>query len=258
MKRRTTFAAALAVMVMPLGAAANEEVRADDDWHFSVAPYLWVISLDGEQRTHDSGNEIDRPISLDMGAAVSGFEFGILGHMEARKSTWGWFVDFAYVALDIEASIGPLVIDDIGFDGVETELAAVYRPAGINGPFDVFAGLRYWDLSAEVPLIGSVSYTEDVSWTDFMAGARYITGLSENWRMSLRGDLAGASEGSELTLNLAALAALRLSKHGEFVFGWRYMDVKFVEGDADNVNDESYYELDVYFSGPIISYMLSW
>lgn len=243
---------------IPFSAAANSEPQSDHEWHFSVAPYLWSISLDGEQQTHNAGSDIDRPINLDMGAAISGFEFGLLGHLEARKSKWGWFVDFAYVALELEANLGPVIVDEVGFDGVETELAAVYRPDGVNGKFDVFAGVRYWDLSAEIPRFGNVSYTEQVSWTDFMVGARYTTDLSPKWRISLRGDLAGANSGSDLTVNLSAVAGFRVSEHGEFVLGWRYMDVKFVQGNPDDVNDESYYDLDVIFTGPLISYNFSW
>lgn len=249
---------AAAPMLVLASAAAVAQEKPADEWHWSLAPYLWVISLDGQNQTHDSGNDIDRPISLDLDAAISGLEFGLLGHLEARKSNWGWFVDFAYVELEIESNIGPLVLDDIGFDGLETEVAAIYRPGGPKGTFDVFAGLRYWDLSLEVPITASLSYTEDVSWTDLMAGARYTPRLSEKWGLSLRADVAGSSDGSDLTLNLEALAGWNVFKNGVFIFGWRYMDVKFAEGNADDVNDESYHELDITFSGPIVSYQFNW
>lgn len=248
----------LASGLLVAASAVRAAETSADEWHWSLAPYLWLISIDGEQYTHDAGADIDRPIDLDMGTAISGFEFGLLGHFEGRKANWGWFVDFAYVELNLESHIGPLVVDDIGFDGLETELAAVYRPGGPSGEFDVIGGLRYWDLSAEVPITQDLRYTQDVSWTDFMLGARYTPRLSDAWGLSLRGDLAGASEGSDLTINLHALAGVDVTKNGTFVFGWRYVDVKFEEGEADDVNHDSYYELHVTFNGPVVAYQFSW
>lgn len=239
------------------GATTAEEV-AGNKWQWSLAPYLWLISLDGEQKTHDDGSGIDIPIELDMGAAVSGLEFGMLGHLEARKSKWGWFVDAAYVALELEANLGPIAFEDIGFDGVEAEFAGVYSPGGPNGRYDFFVGLRYWDLAVEVPIAGDVIVTKDVSWTDFLAGARYTAPLGNEWHLALRGDLAGSSNGSDLTVNLHALLARDVFKTGAVLFGWRYLGTKFVEGNPDDVNDASYHELEITMSGPVLSYQFNW
>jgi hypothetical protein len=57
------------------------------------------------------------------------------------------------------------------------ELAAVYTPGGAEGPFGVFAGARFVDVSLDVTLsapIGSARRSADRSLTDFMVGARYV------------------------------------------------------------------------------------
>ena len=112
----------------------------------------------------------------------------------------------------------------------------------------MFAGLRYLDVNLTVqlipvnPAIGTLKVDSSDTFSDFMIGGRYTWALSEHWGLTLRGDTSfGETDG---TWNASVVANYR-TRHGAWLFGYRYLD-----GDIAVRNSTAHITL----SGPAIGY----
>ena len=143
--------AALALVAGPVGAqdpgtAKEPSGTASDgskDWEFSVTPYIWMVSLNGDATVKG----VTQPVDVGFFDIFSktDFAFGLQAHVEAwNKRKWGLWFDGTWVVLknnDIPA--GPVMFDlktNIGY----FEIGGLYN--FIEKPFTTEPDSATWSI----------------------------------------------------------------------------------------------------------------
>jgi hypothetical protein len=197
--------------------------QEEEKWEFVFVPYGWFAGLNGDLTVRDEQVDVNIPFS-DVWDAL---DFGALGHLEARKSKWGGFLDVIYLKLstdqDITTEPASLAVD-LGYKQWTTELGGFDRfwsdPSGVAS-WDVLVGGRYWKIKSKLDLqfslpegqIAAVSREEDSDWIDPFVGLRFQARLVPRLLLDVRGDVGGLGIGSasHSTWNLVALLGYELS-----------------------------------------------
>lgn len=226
----TKLAAGLLLAGMPIGTALAE----GGDWDWSLAPYAWLPAI-GTSLTADVP-----PIDTGGTKQFSGWSpklgFTIPLHLEAQGDDFGILSDILYLPLSNKRS-GRIFSTDSSFDAGVFELAGVWSPGPARHEgFEVIGGLRYFWASLDLklipnnPVLPSGKITIDKSYADFMLGGRYTAKLSDRWALTLRGD--GSWGSTDGTYGADAVFTYATS-NGAWVFGYKYLKVKFSSTNAE-------------------------
>jgi len=245
----------------------------EDDWEFSLKPYLWLPSIDGNLKyiSLPSGSSGSPQISAEPNDIFENFDFGAIMASELRKGKWSLFSDFIYLKLSSEDT----TVDAINFGGtivsagVDTgsEMEAKQFLTTVVGGYEIFndenfnmdliAGFRYlwleaelkWSLAATItgPLGGGQTFArtgqfkEDAKIWNGVGGVRGRIKLGDgNWYIPYYADV-GAGD-SELTWQLFTALGYSFDKW-DVGLGYRHL---VFEADDDSIVDS------ISMSGPII------
>ena len=228
-------------LALAMGTARADS--ADLDW-LGIA-YLWAADIGIDTR--------DRSVNVDFNDVVDKLEIGFQGHVEAQADEFGGFVDVVFMALGDNSS-RPLVDINSDFDMTAMDLALVWSPGPerLTG-IELYGGLRYIDMDLDVvvdpvpPGPADIRTGIDKSYTDFLAGARYIAPLDERWRLTFSADLSGGD--TEGTWSVGGFGAYVTGPH-HFIVGYRHLEMEFeARGRVERVEET--------FSGPLIAYGFS-
>ena len=221
--RQGALAAALAGFALCAPPAAAEQLL-DDQWTFTLTPYLWLPNINGSLK-YKLPN-IDAKPEVDVGPNdwLSNLDFAFMISGEARKGKWSIFTDAIYLDFASENSKvksvdfgGSLVGTTVNL-GTKSSLSGgiwtlVGGYAAVQDPgatLDVIGGFRYfglkastnWSLSAAITdpggsghvfaKSGSVSQSDDL-W-DAIIGVRGRVKLGDsNWFMPYYADIGTGS-----------------------------------------------------------------
>jgi hypothetical protein len=231
MKTRKLLTAALAALILlaPLGAFGQTTA---DRWTFSVMPYLWLPSVDGNVNygPPPSGGS-SAGVSIDADNLLDNLDLAFMLNGEARKGSWLIATDLIYMdfsktdsavrSVDFNLGPGPINIAATGLNaGTQSSFEAMLWTlvggyTAVQEPratLDLIGGFRYlgakartdWQLTATVtgtgPLgntatfarTGSVEKSEDI-WAAIV-GAKGRVKLGESdWFVPYYGDIGGGS-----------------------------------------------------------------
>jgi hypothetical protein len=239
----------LALATMPHTADAADAAD-DDEWHFDLAPYVWIPDLEVDLRFAN-----DLPPGGSTSADVQGgpnqLDGVLLLNMAARKGDWSLAGDFIYLGYTIPSSVtrvnggnGDAALvprtANLGTDTkVETTLLQLALghslPSSPLGDAEAFAGLRYVDITGRLRW----DFSQDITGTDFTfarsgeieADATYLDGIvglrgrrnvgGEQWFVTYYADV-GAGD-SDLTWQ-ANVGAGYAFDWGDCVLAYRYLD----------------------------------
>jgi len=244
----------------------------NDDWEFSLTPYIWLPTIDGKLKYNlPPGSGGTPEISVGPTDWLDLLNWGALVSGNARKGRFSVFSDLVYLSMTSKNDGRVLSVGDAGtripidasvvlntradLDGLTVTLAGGYSLKQTeSSTVDIFAGVRYfgvdtstsWDLTADItapgggvvlPAQGSISSDKDL-W-DGILGIRGHRGIGNgNWSMPYYLDVGTGS--SDLTWNLMAGFAY------EFEWGDLMLMFRHLEYDQD---DDSLLQ-DFSFSGP--------
>lgn len=234
---------------------AHDQPADDRGWEFTVAPYLWAASLDGDVGIGPLEADVDVgfiDILKDLSLA------GML-HAEARNGDLGGFANLFFVRTKDESS-GDIDVD-VKNDTAYIALGGFYRvydwqwgeSAGgepLRLAVEPYAGLRWSYLRAEIePSGGPVNLPQadrSESFVDPLVGLRLASRLTERWSAFVAADGGGFGVGSDYSWNVQAHARYRLSVFGtpaSLDIGYRALHQKY---------DDDDFEWDVTTHGPIL------
>ncbi len=196
--------------------------RADDNWDFAVAPYLWGAGIDGDLTLDPIALDID----VDFSDIVDALDKAALVHVEAHKNRHGLFgdlslepdVDFSPVGGDTDADIDTLIL----------ETGYLYKFPSKKGFYGIEAGVRYWDLelSLKPALLPDIERSTD--WVDGFIGYRIKRGLKDRWSFVGRGNIgAGLSDGSDSTWSLQGTFFRELNNGNSLAIGVEVAEHRF-------------------------------
>jgi len=265
--------AAVAAISMPVAAAA-----ADDGWQFSLTPYLWLPTIDGQLKYDLPPGSGDPTVGAGPTDWFELLNYAVLVNGSVRRGRIAISSDFVYLSMSKVEDGRVLGVADpsapsVGFGipvGAELNLATrtdldgyqwsidvgygLYRAD--RSHLDVFVGARYfsldvstsWNLESDIvgpggnPILdaqGSASAGTEL-W-DAIIGVRGRQALgSSRWSVPYNLDIGGGD--SDSTLN--AIVALDYGfDWGDLMFGYRHLE--YDEGPDKLMQNFS-------FSGPFV------
>jgi hypothetical protein len=207
--------------------------------------YGWIAGFEGTVGAADSGGRVD----ADFSSLLDNLELsGIMLYADWRRDRWSVFGDWSHFKVESTAPspLGALYAGvDAEIKGNVVQAAVGYRIAGDNhSGVDAFAGLRYYDLEAQLTLqpgqLGARNLTGSDQWADGIIGARWRGRVGRHWTLSAYGDVG--TGGSDLSWQAVAAVNYEFS-WGAIAAGWRHLDVDYDSGGL---------KLDCALSGPFL------
>lgn len=215
----------------PIADAADPLLTApgDEGWAFLVKPYVFASGMSGTVRTGKGAADIDASFNdildhLELGGMLA-FEAAL------PDSSWAFLIDLVYMNLEDEGMTrGPMAVPvDAEVEQFVGELSAAYEVLDA-GRFDVLAGMRYWNLSADLTAHtsgGALAAGLSLDWIDPLLGARTRLPLSKHFDCMLRGDIGGFGVGSQFAANLMGEVGWTMSETFQLALGYRYVYVDY-------------------------------
>jgi hypothetical protein len=230
----------------------------DGRWHFDVAPYLWMSSIEGDVSV---ARVLSVPVDASFSDILDNFDLGLQGRFEARKDRFGFGADLVWMNLGLPAAQTQVADFTVDFRQLVVEGTGFYRVAsggGADNPayLDVLAGVRYTTSRTQLEadsVGGAQSDTDfqDLDWVDAVAGLKFRAPLGSRLAFLGRTDIAGF--GSNVTWNLEGDLGFLASRHWTVGAGWRYMNIDYDEGEGIERK-----QLDLAYSGPRVWFAYSW
>jgi hypothetical protein len=205
-------------------------VAQADDWDWSITPYAWLIGTEftttvdipeeGEQKFSDIGENLDFAAQL---------------HLEGRGDRLGILLDITNLQL---SDSGPKNDYVIRTDSRTTLLEAAATWSLQQGPGSetiLFLGTRLLDVQLDLEVLPApeqapvFSGENDEMLVDVMLGVRHRQRVSDHWSLLARADFASGD--TDFSWNASLVAARKIGESGQFLVGYRYLNVEFRRGD---------------------------
>src|SRR5512137_327358 len=220
-RRATQAVAALLVSVVFFGDAAvagGAEVKPDDNWHFTVIPYLWLPTFDGSMNISGPAGAGSGTLDMNADNYLNSLHFAAMLSVEVEKGRFSLLSDFIYVDFGSNGSTakfpnfpgGGLEINaDVKFKALVFEIAPAYALyLSESAQFDVLAGMRYIGMDTDVTLNPStglpialpsrnVSVSKDL--VDPIVGFKGKFELGKGWFLPYYADVGGFGINKEWT-----------------------------------------------------------
>jgi hypothetical protein len=246
--RRAVGVLALAAGMTFAGAAAAQGPEpaaipaAADRIQVDVAPYLWMLSMNGSTQVGPIASHIDASFIDTL--RNTDLLLGFMGHAEIGRGDWRVILDGVYThAVVKNIAIGPASarfqadggIFEIGGALVLGRFAMFNAISSRRDPvtIEALAGARVSVISQQFTLSAGPGASLSQTWADPFVGGRISVGLGERWTMRLRGDIGGFGLGSDFTWQTVGLIGYRFSLLGrpaEAVIGYRALGQDYRSG----------------------------
>ena len=272
MKRGLVAALAPAVLAVSAPALASGD---EDGWHYEVAVYGWLKSVDGT-----SG---DTKVKLDFWDDIIDLLEGVfMASFEAEYGVVSLFAGYEYTNIAGNGRlrrefdytippIGPTVPLEANTKIDVTDIQHIWQ-AGAGYTFwedtrsrwKILGGVNFFDMEVKAKLkqitvigpgggqieLDNVKVKSgDDWWTPFL-GLHYSYRLSDHWRLRLRGDY-GYYDSDNTSWMAEALADWRFNDWGALEIGYRYQNIDY---DNDSNSDPYSYDFDEY--GPRVGLII--
>lgn len=255
----SVFLVTVALILAAFTPSVLAEDKPDDqsDWKFSVAPYVWFISMDGNVTVKGFESDVDLGFSdiwdeLNLAAMV---------FYDARKGKLGFYGNTVYANLGNKTKVGGVRIDpDVnvlwqglgGFYRLGTwDLADAPGKKPPTVTVDTYFGGRYTYLDITLDIKGFQNRDGDKSWVEPVLGIRTLWELPKRWTFSLTGDIGGVAFGSDFAWSAFGLIGFRFGLFGEDnarVFaGYRALSQDYTDGSGSDK-----FQWDVTLYGPVL------
>lgn len=236
-------------------ASARAEEANPDRWTFALTPYFWAAGVKGDitvpSRRHPSG-AVDASVDakfLDILSNLGGVPF--MGMAEANYGRFSLLGDILYLKVETDADTkGPAFgSSEARLTNTIGSMIGTYRAIDLpEQSLDVGGGLRVWSMSTKLSLSPGVlaggSASKTTTWVDPVLAGRYRVRLSDQFSLSLYGDIGGFGVGSEFAWQALATVDYAVTPAIDLRFGYRYLAFEY---EADRA------KFDLGFHGPFLA-----
>jgi hypothetical protein len=225
-----------------------QDFPSEADWKVSL--YLWTVGIDGELGI----GPIDADLDLSFSDLVGALNVG--GGLAFQRD-WGrnvFVADLQYYSLspdDVDMPLGGTVGTDLDMPLLQFYYGRKFATA--KGHAGWLVGARYMQMDTTLtwkPVLPDVKRVRSASpdFTDFLVGGFYESSISENWGMTLQGDIGfGGSEGS---WNTQLLFQRNLQSGNAVVMGLRVTDIEF----EDKLPNDAMFKYDAMMTGLMLGF----
>lgn len=218
-RRIYPFVVALAAFGLATTATAQ-----DDGWTYSLTPYGWFASLDGQLTVRGRTADVD----VSASDLLDDAELAGAVHFEAHRGKWLILADGFFFGSGQTTAAPSAEVDVDSFLG---ELAVGYR---VRESFAVTAGGRITSLDARIDFRGPIGILVegDQDWFDPVIGFRAGWGApGRGFGALVVGNVGGFGVGSDFSWNFSAFLLYNVAPRASVVFGFRVLDVDYEEED---------------------------
>ncbi len=248
--------ATLVVLVgvfMPLGGANAADDMVSDDWEVTIAPYLFMTSINGDSTV----GRVEAPVDVSFKDILKNLRMGAMLRTEARKGQWGGIVDLFYARLGPNNKRENAIIERLRVEQLVLEIMGFYRLPMNTGAVDLYGGVRIWDINIDLHLRDDIS--EDPirrggNWVDPVLGMRYIVPFSDRLTGSFAVDVGGFGVGSQFSWQVLMGFEYQISESFSMTFQYRALDVNY-SGGVEGTPDRFVY--DAMTHGPLIGFVFT-
>jgi len=244
---------------------ARAEEPASDQWQFSIAPYLWATSMNGDITVRGHKAKVNATFLdiLEDTNSIIGFE----GHGEAHKGDWGLYLDGVYTRLGARTNPIEAINIDTTVEMSILEGGVLYRIGNwdLGNTTDAFgggttrvtletyAGARYTNLTISNNVSAGGFKRDDggdKAWVDPLFGARVTLNLTERLQFIVGGDVGGFGAGSEMTWSAIGLIGYSYKLFGldaTTAAGYKALYQDYKDGSGNHE-----FQWDMTLHGPIV------
>jgi hypothetical protein len=247
---------ALATVLAATAPAVAQQIETatppGDRWTISVAPYLWLASMDGNATVGGVKSDVDVPFS-DLLKDLSG---GLMTAVDVERGRLGVGVNGLFARVSSDADVGSTEID-VTSDSGQLAIMPFYRlvewhygVSSSGAPLRLVvapeAGFRLTYMRTELEIRRGPTVDNSENWVDPLIGSRIGLGLTDRWAVIGEGNLGGFGVGSDFTWNAQAYVGYQFSVFGRpttLLVGYRALYQDYHHRD---------FEWDVTMHGPVI------
>ncbi len=219
-----------------------------DPWQFTLAPYIWGISLDG---TVGVGN-LQTNIHQNFDQLFKELNFAGMLFASAHKNNFGVYFNGIYTEISNQQLIGPLTVqgkNDLGiFDaGVSYK---VFNKTFLNRQsisLEPYFGLRYTFNDTSLTIVNFDTFHNNQHWESPVLGTRLDYHFTPKWLIHLAGDLGGTDYSSNYTYSGTALLGYTPRTSVTTYLGYSYLKEHYQTGLSNH-----FYNWDVALYGPVL------
>ncbi|MBY6137944.1 outer membrane beta-barrel protein [Leisingera daeponensis] len=171
--------------------AAAALARAEGSWQWQLTPFVLAPSIDSTTELGRSGGDVE----IDAGDAFDQLQAGGMLQFEGvHSSNLGFRLRYSILDADADGAteMGPA---SVRYDQNLGEAVLTYRFARGRNRFEVFGGLRHWEVDVTAAVPGG-TLRRGADWTDPIAGFRWERRLSDDISLALEADI-GLGGGSD-------------------------------------------------------------
>ncbi|KIC10009.1 hypothetical protein RA19_12670 [Leisingera sp. ANG-M1] len=223
---RTVATAALALVLPVLGAllgcAAAAGAQGAWDWQFT--PFVVAPSIESTTELGQIGGDV----SIDAGDVFGQLQAGGMLQFEGvHANSFGFRLRYAVLDSDADAASAAGTVP-VSFDQNLAEAVATYQFGRGRDRFELFGGLRHWDVDVIAGLPGG-ALRRGGDWTDLVAGLRWQRRLSPEFSVLLEGDIGLGGGSDESWSAMGGLVYDRWERASIYVL-YRGLGVEYEEG----------------------------
>ena len=227
--------------------ACAEDSKSQDEWRFTLIPYIWLPSVSGTMKVGLAGGGRSDSVDLSSGNYLENLQIAGMLSFTAAKERWSILSDMLYVNFsDSKAEVrfpgfgigsGLAINADTGLEAFIFSMAGAYSVfKNQNGNFDVLLGVRYAGIEGKVDLditgprpngLRSARITDSETFIDPIIGFRGRLLLGKKWFVPYYFDIGGFGVDSDLTLQAYAGIGYTFTDWFSMSLGYRYLYYDF-------------------------------
>ncbi len=221
MKRCAGLFVAGIILVSAITVCAEE-----GEWNWSIAPYAWLIGLEGDITAKGLTSKVDESFS----DAVSKLTVAGMLNVDGNNGKWGMIGDLVYLNLDDDSDTAIGKVEGGVEQWVMSAVPYLRVKSDEKMTLDLGAGARYLYTSLDIDTPAR-SASDSKSWIDPIVVARLNIRVMDKLSFSLLGDVGGFRVGSDFTWQVAVTAGYEVSDLIGLMLGYRYLDTDYKDGD---------------------------
>jgi len=227
----------IVALSIPSAWANDTESLSGDEWSFTVSPYVWGISLEGNASTLPPLPSVE--LDASFGDIVKDINLGFMSTAELRKGKFGIFADVVWSDLTTD----PAPFLRINSTSVMATIAGAYRVLEQErGWLDLIVGARGWYIDTGLnvgPLGGLIGHSE--GWVDAIGGLRTRINLGKGFHATAF--TLGGGGASKYVVDLTGTLGYTFTNHLSTFVGYRFVKVNY---------EENNFLWDMQYQGPIL------
>jgi hypothetical protein len=221
-----------------------------NSWHYSIAPYLWASSLNGDVKV---GNR-SKAINITFIDIVEHLEFAAQGHMEAGYGPFSLMFDPTYLKISERKNL--IVVEPKFTSKTLLVDAGIFyqfftRPIRDNQyvSLEVLGGARHLGVKNTLDVVG-LTLSDTVKMNAPIVGARLRTDLSSKCNFWVRGDIGGFHvDHINRTWSSTAGLSYAFKEHIDFGIAYRMLNINYAKNRSAMNIDMHGPEIGVSFHG---------